>query len=63
MRIWLDQVREEPFNWDEKEKVAPEELDRPDQVNLFLVAAKAGHSTAGDADALVKFLERATRKN
>ena len=28
MRIWLDQVREEPFNWDEKEKVAPEELDR-----------------------------------
>ncbi|HEV7519109.1 MAG TPA: DUF177 domain-containing protein [Thermoanaerobaculia bacterium] len=38
MRIWLDQVREEPFNWDEKEKVAPEELDRPELLELGPVA-------------------------
>jgi uncharacterized protein len=34
MRIWLDQVREEPFNWDEKERVAPVELDRPELLEL-----------------------------
>jgi DUF177 domain-containing protein len=34
MRIWLDQVREEPFNWDETERVAPEELDRPELTAL-----------------------------
>lgn len=34
MRIWLDQVREEPIHWDETEKVAPQELDRPELVEL-----------------------------
>lgn len=28
MQIWLDQVRDEPFNWDETQNFAPETLDR-----------------------------------
>jgi uncharacterized protein len=34
MRIWLDQVREEPFHWDETETVAREDLDRPELLEL-----------------------------
>jgi uncharacterized protein len=34
MRIWLDQVREEPFNWDETQTVSPESLDRPELLAL-----------------------------
>src|SRR3954468_1358657 len=30
MKIWLDQVRDEPFNWDETQSVSPETLDRPE---------------------------------
>jgi len=30
MKIWLDQVRDEPFNWDETRSVSPETLDRPE---------------------------------
>jgi uncharacterized protein len=28
MQIWLDQVRDEPFNWDETQSVSPQALDR-----------------------------------
>jgi uncharacterized protein len=38
MRIWLDQVREAPFNWDETESVAQETLERPELLGLSLVA-------------------------
>jgi uncharacterized protein len=34
MRIWLDQVREEPFNWDETESIAAAALERPDLLAL-----------------------------
>lgn len=34
MKIWLDQVQEEPFNWDETQSVAPESLDRPELQSL-----------------------------
>jgi uncharacterized protein len=34
MRIWLDQVREEPFRWDETESIAAEALDRPELLAL-----------------------------
>ncbi len=34
MRIWLDQVREEPFHWDETESIAAEALDRPEVLAL-----------------------------
>jgi uncharacterized protein len=34
MRIWLDQVREEPFNWDETQSVSLESLDRPELLGL-----------------------------
>ncbi|HVT57235.1 MAG TPA: DUF177 domain-containing protein [Thermoanaerobaculia bacterium] len=34
MRVWLDQVREEPFSWDETESVAVEELDRPELLGI-----------------------------
>lgn len=34
MKIWLDQVQEEPFNWDETQSVAPESLDRPELLSL-----------------------------
>jgi len=30
MQIWLDQVRDEPYNWDETQKISPETLDRPE---------------------------------
>jgi uncharacterized protein len=30
MKIWLDQVRDEPFNWEETQSVSPETLDRPE---------------------------------
>ena len=38
MRIWLDQVREEPFRWDETESIAVEALDRPELLALGPVA-------------------------
>ena len=38
MRIWLDQVREEPFSWDTTEKVDPAVLERPELVDLGPVA-------------------------
>ncbi|HYX26787.1 MAG TPA: DUF177 domain-containing protein [Thermoanaerobaculia bacterium] len=34
MQIWLDQVRDEPFNWDETQTVSPEVLDRPELLDL-----------------------------
>jgi uncharacterized protein len=34
MQIWLDQVREEPFNWDETQSVSPEVLERPELLGL-----------------------------
>lgn len=34
MRIWLDQVREEPYNWDETQSVSLESLDRPELISL-----------------------------
>jgi len=34
MQIWLDQVRDEPFNWDETQSVSPEILDRPELLDL-----------------------------
>ena len=34
MRIWLDQVREEPFNWDETQSVPLETLERPELLDL-----------------------------
>jgi len=34
MRIWLDQVREEPINWDETERVEVESLDRQELTEL-----------------------------
>jgi uncharacterized protein len=34
MRIWLDQVREEPFNWDETKSVSLESLDQPEVLSL-----------------------------
>src|SRR5262245_65459072 len=34
MRIWLDQVREEPFNWDATERIAPETLERSELLDL-----------------------------
>jgi len=38
MRIWLDQVREEPFSWDETESIEPQALDRPELLALGPVA-------------------------
>jgi len=34
MRIWLDQVQDEPFRWDETVSIAPETLDRPELLHL-----------------------------
>jgi DUF177 domain-containing protein len=34
MQIWLDQVRDEPFNWDEIQSVSPEVLDVPELLAL-----------------------------
>ncbi len=39
MRIWLDQVREERFHWDETESIAPETLERPE----LLVVVESHH--------------------
>jgi uncharacterized protein len=38
MYIWLDQVRDEPFNWDETQSVSTETLDRPELLDLGPVA-------------------------
>lgn len=40
MRIWLDQVREEPFAWDETQDVPLEALDRPELLSLSPVRWK-----------------------
>ena len=34
MRIWLDQVREEPYTWDETQSVPLETLERPELLEL-----------------------------
>lgn len=34
MQIWLDQVREEPFDWEETKSVSPEVLERPELIAL-----------------------------
>ncbi len=34
MRIWLDQVQDEPFRWDETVSIAPETLARPELLHL-----------------------------
>jgi DUF177 domain-containing protein len=34
MQIWLDQVRDEPFNWDETQSVSPATLERPELLGL-----------------------------
>jgi len=34
MRIWLDQVREEPYNWDETKNVSLESLEEPEVLSL-----------------------------
>jgi uncharacterized protein len=34
MKIWLDQVREEPFSWDETVDIAVETLERPEMLAL-----------------------------
>jgi len=34
MRIWLDQVRDEPFDWDETQNVSLESLERPELLSL-----------------------------
>ena len=34
MQIWLDQVQDEPFNWDETQSIAPETLARPELLDL-----------------------------
>jgi uncharacterized protein len=38
MRIWLDQVRDEPFDWDETQQVAAAQLGRHELVSLGPVA-------------------------
>ena len=37
MQIWLEQVQDEPFNWDETQKIAKETLGRPELLDLGLV--------------------------
>jgi uncharacterized protein len=34
MQIWLEQVQDEPFNWDETQKIAKETLERPELLDL-----------------------------
>jgi DUF177 domain-containing protein len=46
MRIWLDQVREEPFNWDETQNVSLESLERPELLSLGPVRWKGQVSFA-----------------
>jgi uncharacterized protein len=38
MQIWLDQVRDEPFNWDETQSVSPGALECPELLDLGPVA-------------------------
>jgi uncharacterized protein len=38
MRIWLDQVQDEPFNWDETQTVPVESLGRPEILELAPVS-------------------------
>jgi uncharacterized protein len=38
MRIWLDQVQDEPFNWDETQNVSVESLNRPELLELSPVS-------------------------
>ena len=40
MQIWLDQVRDEPFNWDETQDIAPETLNRHELLALSPVRWK-----------------------
>lgn len=40
MRIWLDQVREEPFTWDETQSIPLESLERPELLALSPVRWK-----------------------
>jgi DUF177 domain-containing protein len=40
MQIWLDQVRDEPFNWDETKSIAPETLEQPELIALGPVSWK-----------------------
>ncbi|HYU31907.1 MAG TPA: DUF177 domain-containing protein [Thermoanaerobaculia bacterium] len=40
MQIWLDQVREEPFNWEETKSVALETLEHPEVTALGPVTWK-----------------------
>jgi uncharacterized protein len=34
MQIWLEQVQDEPFNWDETQSIAKETLERPELLDL-----------------------------
>jgi uncharacterized protein len=40
MQIWLDQVRDEPFNWEETQSISPEILERPELAELGPVSWK-----------------------
>jgi len=40
MQIWLDQVRDEPFNWDETQSISPATLERPELIALGPVTWK-----------------------
>ena len=40
MQIWLDQVRDEPFNWEETQSISPETLERPELIELGPVTWK-----------------------
>ena len=53
MKIWLDQVRDEPFNWDETQSVSPETLDRPELATVVLATLRGllmDLNATGDAD-------------
>jgi DUF177 domain-containing protein len=53
VKIWLDQVREEPFSWDETEGVALESLDRPEVLELSPVRWQ-GQVTFADPSFLLR---------
>ncbi|HEX3532162.1 MAG TPA: hypothetical protein VH988_34310, partial [Thermoanaerobaculia bacterium] len=40
MQIWLDQVRDEPFNWEETQSISPATLERPELIELGPVTWK-----------------------
>jgi uncharacterized protein len=40
MQIWLDQAREEPFNWEETRSFSPAALERPELIELGPVTWK-----------------------